>query len=112
MSQPTLEKKETEHPSEISPDYRAELLSYQNRAMLGMVLGVISIPLSLFCIFPIGVFAFFLGVQAQVGLLKLDVTEGRDRARIARFCGGIGSVLFLIRLIIFLFQLLRSKNII
>lgn len=105
MSQPTLEKKETDNPSEISPDYRAELLSYQNRAMLGMVLGVVSIPFSFFCVFPIGLFAFFLGVQSQAGLIKLEVQEGRDRATIARVCGGIGTVLFVVRLILYLLQL-------
>ncbi len=103
MPQPTSEKEELP-PSEISPDYRAELLSYQNRALLGMVLGILSIP-AFFCPLPIGLLAFFLGVQSQAGLLKLGVEEGQNRATIARRCGGFGAILFFINLILYFLQL-------
>ncbi len=106
MSQPTLEKTESEVDT-TSADYRAEFASYQNRAVLGMILGILSIPLSIACVFPIGLFAFFLGVQAQAGMIKLGVEQGQKRAAIARVCGGIGSVLFIIRLIVYLLQLNR-----
>ena len=108
MSQPSLEKKENPTPAVESTDYRAELMSYQNRAILGMILGILSIPLSFICVFPVGLFAFFLGVQSQAGLIKLEVMEGRDRATIARVCGGIGTVLFFVNLMV---QFLRYKGI-
>jgi hypothetical protein len=103
MTPPKPEKEELS-PSEISPDYHAELLSYQNRALLGMVLGILSIP-AFACPLPIGLLAFFLGVQSQAGLLKLGVEEGQKRATLARRCGGVGAILFFINLILYFLQL-------
>ncbi len=97
-----------------------EIARLEGRAMLGFALGVVSVLIGWLCTIPLGVFALFLAIQAQAGAFRLEDQSSlseparrrlerlQQRARWSLTLGAIGTVLFLVSLVRFLWLYLSS----
>ncbi|MFQ3580438.1 MAG: hypothetical protein SNJ62_08435 [Chloracidobacterium sp.] len=97
-----------------------ELVRLEGRAFLGLALGIAAALVGWLCTLPLGVFALFFAIQAEAGRLRFEeraeLPEGyrlrlvtlRRRVRWALALGGIGTVLFLVSLVRFLWLYLSS----
>ncbi|OYT70772.1 MAG: hypothetical protein CFK52_10095 [Chloracidobacterium sp. CP2_5A] len=99
----------------------SELAQLEARAWLGLTLGVLSALIGWLCTLPIGVFALFLAIQTEAGVLRLEesielpadlfqrLASLRRRARWALALGGVGTALFLASLARFLWLYLVAS---
>jgi len=89
--------------------------------MLALALGIASALIGWLCTLPLGVFALFLAIQAEAGILRLEDQDPlpesvrerlirlQRRARWSLVLGLVGTVSFLVSLIRFLWLYLLSS---
>ncbi len=97
-----------------------EVARLEGRAMLALTLGIASALIGWLCTLPLGVFALFLAIQVEAGLLRLEdhnplpevvrerLIRLQRRARWSLVLGVIGTVSFLVSLVRFLWLYLSS----
>ncbi|MGQ9897446.1 MAG: hypothetical protein ACUVR8_07845 [Acidobacteriota bacterium] len=97
-----------------------EVARLEGRAMLALTLSVGSVLVGWLCTLPLGLFALFLAIQSEAGILRLEDQGPLPeviRARLARLqyrvrwsmvLGAIGTLSFLVSLIRFLWLYLSS----